>query len=92
MGATQNSQSWSSAHPPANKAGAVERAGLTEVLVTGIDDQMDQGQAQTDGDWREARGRAAMGRAQDHEQECKIITISQPAPRPGHSPPGECSP
>ena len=37
IGATQNSQSWLSAHPPAKIAVPVERAGFTEVLVTGIE-------------------------------------------------------
>src|SRR6266849_9079962 len=37
IGATQNSQSWPMYSPPANRAGPVLRAGLTEVLVTGID-------------------------------------------------------
>ena len=37
MGAAQNSQSWVIYSPPANSAGPVLRAGLTEVLVTGID-------------------------------------------------------
>ena len=36
MGATQNSQSCCKAQPPTNKAGPVLRAGLTEVLVTGM--------------------------------------------------------
>ena len=36
-GATQNSQSWPSALVSANKAAAAERAGLTEVFVTGIE-------------------------------------------------------
>src|ERR1700690_1214297 len=36
IGASQNSQSCSSAHPPTNTAGPVLRAGLTDVLVTGI--------------------------------------------------------
>src|SRR5208283_5763047 len=36
-GAAQNSQSCCSAHPPSNRAGPVERAGLTEVLVTGME-------------------------------------------------------
>ena len=36
MGASQNSQSCSIAHPPTNSAGPVLRAGLTEVLVTGM--------------------------------------------------------
>jgi hypothetical protein len=36
-GATQKSQSWPSAPVSAKKATAVERAGLTEVLVTGIE-------------------------------------------------------
>src|SRR5258707_15882030 len=36
-GATQNSQSWPSAQSPTNSAGPVLRAGLTDVLVTGID-------------------------------------------------------
>ena len=37
IGATQNSQSCCRAQPPTNSAGPVERAGLTEVLVTGIE-------------------------------------------------------
>ena len=36
MGATQNSHSCSMAQPPANSATPVLRAGLTEVLVTGM--------------------------------------------------------
>ena len=36
MGASQNSHSCSMAHPPANSAGPVLRAELTEVLVTGM--------------------------------------------------------
>src|SRR5258705_12800486 len=36
IGATQKSHSCESAHPPTNKAGPVDRAGLTDVLVTGI--------------------------------------------------------
>jgi hypothetical protein len=37
IGATQNSQSCASAHPPAKRAGPVLRAGLTEVFVTRIE-------------------------------------------------------
>src|SRR5438105_4026475 len=37
IGATQKSQSWPIYSPPANSAGPVLRAGLTEVLVTGIE-------------------------------------------------------
>src|SRR5947207_11169548 len=37
IGAAQNSQSSTTQTPPANKAGPVLRAGLTEVFVTGID-------------------------------------------------------
>lgn len=36
IGITQNSHSWSSAQPPWKIATAVLRAGLTEVLVTGM--------------------------------------------------------
>ena len=36
IGATQNSQSCASAHPPAKRAGPVLRAGLTEQFVTGM--------------------------------------------------------
>ncbi len=36
MGATQNSQTCWSAHPPTNSAGPVLRAGLTERFVTGM--------------------------------------------------------
>ena len=35
-GATQNSQSWWIAQPPATTATPVLRAGFTEVLVTGM--------------------------------------------------------
>jgi hypothetical protein len=35
-GAIQNSHSWSVAHPPTKMAGAVLRAGFTDVLVTGM--------------------------------------------------------
>src|SRR5512143_1907251 len=35
-GATQNTHSCASAHPPTNSAWPVERAGLTEVLVIGM--------------------------------------------------------
>ena len=42
IGATQKSQSWLEAHPPAKSAGPVLRAGLTEVLVTGNADEMNQ--------------------------------------------------
>ena len=54
----------------------MERAGLTDVLVTGNGDQVDQGQVQADGDRRKALRRTAMGRAQDHEQKAKVMTIS----------------
>ena len=37
MGATQKSRSWASAQPPTYTATPVLRAGLTEVLVTGIE-------------------------------------------------------
>jgi len=37
IGATQNSQSCCMAHPPTKIATAVDRAGLTEVFVTGIE-------------------------------------------------------
>ncbi len=37
IGASQNSQSCCRAMPPTNSAGPVERAGLTDVLVTGIE-------------------------------------------------------
>ncbi len=36
-GATQNNQSWPTYSPPAKRAGPVLRAGLTEVLVIGIE-------------------------------------------------------
>jgi hypothetical protein len=36
MAPTQNNQSWASAQPPTNSAGPVLRAGLTDVLVTGM--------------------------------------------------------
>ena len=36
-GGGQNSHSWESAQPPTNNAWLVERAGLTDVLVTGIE-------------------------------------------------------
>lgn len=36
-GATQKAQSWLRAAVSANRAAAVERAGLTDVLLTGIE-------------------------------------------------------
>ena len=36
IGNTMNTQSWLSAQSPTNSAGASERAGFTEVLVTGM--------------------------------------------------------
>ena len=36
IGATQNNHNWLIAPEPANRATAVERAGFTEVLVTGM--------------------------------------------------------
>ena len=36
IGKTMNTQSCASAQPPTNSAGASERAGFTEVLVTGM--------------------------------------------------------
>ena len=36
IGASQNNQSCSTAHPPTNSAGPVLRAGFTDRLVTGI--------------------------------------------------------
>jgi hypothetical protein len=36
IGASQNSQSCASAHPPTMRAGPVLRAGLTETYVTGM--------------------------------------------------------
>ena len=37
IGATQNNHSCSIAAPPTNNAGPVERAGFTDVFVTGIE-------------------------------------------------------
>lgn len=36
-GATQKSHSWANAAPPTTTAGPVERAGLTDVFVTGME-------------------------------------------------------
>ena len=56
MGATQNNQSCPRAQPPTNRAGPVLRAGLTEVLVTGMP-------------IRWTRVRPPVGGAEDDEQE-----------------------
>lgn len=37
IGAIQNSHNWPIASPPTNSAGPVERAGFTDVFVTGIE-------------------------------------------------------
>ena len=68
MGATQNSHSWLTAMSGPNTATPVERAGLTEVLVTGME-MVDQRQAQADGQAGKAGGSALGGGAQDHDQE-----------------------
>jgi hypothetical protein len=63
--------------PPANTATPVLRAGLTEVLVTGMLIRVDQRQRQTDGERPEACGRARRGRA----EKATALAIARPARR-----------
>ena len=71
IGASQNSQSCDKAGAPTNSAGPVLRAGFTDKLVTGMPIEVDQGEAQTDGDRRESLGCVAVRGAQDNHQEEK---------------------
>ena len=68
-GATQNIHNCWSAMPPTSSAGPVLRAGFTDVLVTGMLIEVDQGQPKADRNWSEPDGRARIGRAEDDEQE-----------------------
>ena len=67
IGASQNSQSCPSAHPPTISAGPVLRAGFTEVLVTGILIKVDQSQDEAYRNRSESCRHATIGRAHDHE-------------------------
>ena len=69
MGATQNSQSCVIAPPPANSATAVERAGFTDVLVTGIEIRWISVSARPMAIGAKPAGRVLVGGAQDHHQE-----------------------
>ena len=69
MGKTMNTQSCASAQPPTNSAGASERAGFTEVLVTGMLIRWMSVSVEADGQRREARGRAPVRHPVDDEQE-----------------------
>jgi len=68
IGAIQNSQSWPIAQPPTKRAGPVERAGLTEVSSPDAD-EVDQRQAESNRNRREACRCLPMRRAHDDEQE-----------------------
>ncbi len=69
IGATQNSHSCPSAQPPTNTADARAARRIHRGVRHRDADQVDQGQAQADGDRREALRRALVGGAQDDEQE-----------------------
>lgn len=75
IGATQNSHSCSSAQPPTNSAGPVERAGLTEVLVTGML-TVDQRQRQADRNRGEAGRRALEVAPRITNRKPAVITTS----------------
>jgi hypothetical protein len=62
MGATQNSHSCSSAQPPTKMAGAVLRAGFTDVFVT-----MNQRQRETDRHAGEPDRRALVRRPENDD-------------------------
>lgn len=70
MGATQKSQSCESAHPPATMAGPVERAGLAEVFVIGIDTRWMSVRQSPDSYGREAFGCALVGGTAEDQPEC----------------------
>ena len=69
IGASQNSQSWATYSPPANSAGPVLRAGLTEVLVTGIETRWISVRARPIGMPAKPDRGALRGGADDDEQE-----------------------
>ena len=54
---------------PANRAGPVERAGFTEVLLTGMLTRWIRVSDEADRERREALGRAGVGGAEDHVEE-----------------------
>ena len=69
-GATQNSHSCAERRRRRrSSAGPVERAGFTEVLVTGMLTRWISVSDEADRERREAAGRPRVGGAEDHEQE-----------------------
>ena len=70
-GATQKSQSWPTAPVSAKKATAVERAGLTEVLVTGIETRWMSVSARPMAMPAKPAGALRAGRAEDDEDEAR---------------------
>ena len=91
-GATQKSQSCPSAQPPTKTAGPVLRAGLTDVLVTGMLMR-----------WISVSPRPmAMGAKPAGARPCvdprmmirnmNVMTTSQTSPQNREYPPGECAP
>ena len=69
IGATQNNQSCETFQPPTNTATPVLRAGLTEVLVTGMLINMNQFKAKADCDRCETLRCPLGGSPQDNQQE-----------------------
>ena len=90
-GASQNSHSWPSAQPPANSAGPVLRAGLTEVLVTGIQIRWISVSARPIAIGAKPAGARRSRRAHDDEQEHhRQHDLGEKAAAMAHSAPGEC--
>ncbi len=69
IGATQNSQSCDSAQPPTKSAGPVLRAGLTDVLVTGMLIRWISVSARPIASPAKPTGARCVRRSQYHEQE-----------------------
>ena len=64
-----NSHSWPIASPPANSAGPIERAGFTDVLVTGIDTRWIRVSDSPIAIGAKPAGRAGVGGAEDDVEE-----------------------
>lgn len=91
-GATQNNHNCPNAQPPANKAGPVLRAGLTEVLVTGMLMRWMSTNPRPMAIGAKPAGASLSVDPSITTRKKKVSTISATRAENSELPPGECSP
>ncbi len=92
MGASQKSHSCASAQPPTNTAGPVERAGLTERLVTGMPMRWMSVRPSPIGMGAKPAGARLSVAPRMIIRKKKVSTTSATSADTIEKPPGECSP